>query len=99
MDVDFTAWREMDSIDPRLIVTDPDLAALLPESVARAHNVLPQGRQGNVLRLLIGDPIAFETMDLLRFVFAPCSTTLRFTLTSPESIRQGIDRVYGPPDP
>lgn len=99
MNQDYAAGGGMDYIHPRLVVTNPKLAALLPEGVAREHNVLPQGKQGRVLQLLIGDPHDFKTMDLLRFTLAQCSTTLHFTLTSPEAIRRGIDQMYGTPGP
>ena len=40
---DFREWDEMDYIQPRLIVTSPELTLLMPGVVARENNVVPQG--------------------------------------------------------
>jgi type IV pilus assembly protein PilB len=97
MDEDFSGWSGMDYVHPRLVPADPELAALLPEALAREHNVLPLGKVGRALTILIGDPNDFSTMDLLRFVLRPCSE-VRFALTSPSAIREGIQRMYGTAD-
>ena len=97
MDEDFSEWGSMDYLHPRLVITNRDLAVLLPESVAREHNVLPQGKEGRVLKILIGDPNDFSTMDLLRFVLRPCSE-VRFVLTSRRAIQEGVERMYGTAD-
>jgi hypothetical protein len=91
---EFGQWNRMDYIHPRLIVTKPESAVLLPEPVAREHNALPQGMQGRVLQILISDPNDFFAMDCIRFI--QCSgTEVCFALSSRQAIREAIDRMYG----
>jgi len=84
----------VDYIHPRLIDTSQELASLLPESLAREHNVLAQGVGGRVLTILIGDPNDFFAMDRLRFTLGSCSE-VRFVLSSRRGIQEAIERVYG----
>lgn len=86
----------MDYIHPRLIDTSPKLASLLPESLAREHNVLSQGAEGRVLTILISDPNDFFSMDCLRFTLGSCSD-VRFVLSSRRGIQEAIERVYRTP--
>src|SRR4051794_37345020 len=67
---DFHDWSGMEYIHPRLIVTRPEVASLLPETVVREHNVISQGVKGGVLTIVISDPNGFSVMDQLRFVLA-----------------------------
>lgn len=85
----------MDDIHPRLVSADPALAAFLPESMAREHGLLPQGREGRTLVVLVSNPHDFEMMDMVRFVLGACMTEVRFALTSRQAIREGVERMYG----
>jgi type IV pilus assembly protein PilB len=40
---------------------------LMPEEMIRKHTVLPVGKSGNRLKLLVHDPMDLEMMDMLRF--------------------------------
>ena len=42
-------------------------AKLMPEEMIRKHTVLPVGKTGNRLKLLVHDPMDLEMMDMLRF--------------------------------
>ncbi|MFG0273511.1 MAG: GspE/PulE family protein [Phycisphaerales bacterium] len=42
-------------------------AKLMPEEMIRKHTVLPVGKSGNRLKLLVHDPMDLEMMDMLRF--------------------------------
>jgi hypothetical protein len=84
----------MEYIDPRLIDTNPMLAHLLPEALARECNVVAQRRQGGVLHVLIGDPYDEDLKDKLMFIFGTCSE-LCFSYSSGEAIKQAVDRIYG----
>jgi type IV pilus assembly protein PilB len=89
-------WSGMDYIHPRLIVTRPEVAALLPEAVVRENNVLSQGVEGGVLTILISDPNDFDTMDKLRFILSSrCWPEIRFALSSRRGIQEAIAKVYG----
>jgi hypothetical protein len=84
----------MDYIHPRLIDARPELAALLPEPVAREHNALPQGRGGHILTVLISDPYDHFAMEYIRFIMSG-GTEVRFAVSSRRAIQEAIDRVYG----
>lgn len=40
---------------------------LIPDEIAKKHLVLPLGKSGNRLQLLISDPLDLELLDMLRF--------------------------------
>ncbi len=76
----------------RLIDTGRHLADLLPELVARECHVLPQLASARELRLLMSDPLDFETIDRVRF---HCGRKVHVALASHRAIEESIDRVYG----
>jgi type IV pilus assembly protein PilB len=80
---------------PRLIDTRRELADLMPESAARACNVLPQPSSGKALKVLMSDPLDFEAIDRVRF---HCGRPVELAMASLRSIREAIDRVYGTSD-
>ena len=41
---------------------------LVPESLARENIVMPLSQQGGLIRVIMHDPLDFETIDKLRFV-------------------------------
>ena len=41
---------------------------LVPESLARENFVMPLSQQGGIIRVIMHDPLDFETIDKLRFV-------------------------------
>ena len=84
----------MDYIDPRLIVTKPDLAVLLPEPVAHEHNALPQGMEGRSLQIQINDPNDDFVMEYIRFIQC-AGKEVRFAFSSRRAIREAIDQMYG----
>ena len=47
---EFSEWNRMDYIDPRLIVTKPDLAVLLPEPVALSTTSFRRGWKDGACR-------------------------------------------------
>ncbi|MFI5456903.1 MAG: hypothetical protein ACHRXM_15770 [Isosphaerales bacterium] len=55
-------------------------------------NVLPQPPSGTVLKVLISDPLDFETIDTVRFY---CGRQIDVALASHRAIQESIDRVYG----
>jgi hypothetical protein len=91
---DFHDWVGMEYIHPRLIVTRPEIASLLPESVVREHGVISQGVAGGILTILVSDPNDFDTMDMLRFVFGSRCHEVRFALSSRRGIQEAIYKVY-----
>ncbi len=43
---------------------EPDL---IPEELIKKHFILPQGKSGNRMKLIVHDPVNIELMDMLRF--------------------------------
>src|SRR6201999_3959750 len=41
---------------------------LVPESLARENIVMPLAQEGGLIRVIMHDPLDFETIDKLRFV-------------------------------
>jgi type II secretory ATPase GspE/PulE/Tfp pilus assembly ATPase PilB-like protein len=72
------------------------LLAMVPESVARQHNVLPVAMEGDRLWVVVPDPAKPDLAETLRFVF----NRPVFLGIAPEGeILAAIDRHYGVPDP
>jgi type IV pilus assembly protein PilB len=81
----------LEYVAPRLIDTRRELADVIPEQLARAHNVLPQPSRGAVLNVLLSDPLDFETIDRARFL---SGREIRVALASRGAIQEAIERVY-----
>ena len=85
----------LEYVPPRFIGTHRHLARLLPESVARAGNVLPQPSSGTALKILTSDLLDFEAIDRVRFA---CGRQVEVALASHQAIHEALDRVYEAPD-
>jgi type IV pilus assembly protein PilB len=74
----------------------PDVLRLVPESVARRHEVVPVRRTGNTLTLAMVDPTNVFALDDAAFV-----TNLQVlpVIASQAAVRSAIDRCYGRPRP
>ncbi|HUU42232.1 MAG TPA: ATPase, T2SS/T4P/T4SS family, partial [Planctomycetota bacterium] len=81
----------MEVIDLDTYPIDPMVVDLLPRAVARKHQVLPMGREGDVIRVAITDPLDFEALDNLRFIL---NNEIQPVLASPEAVRRAIDNFY-----
>lgn len=82
-------------IDPRDLAISvavlPELAELIPESVARDNLVLPFQGEGETLRVVVCDP-KNEAIPKLREVL---NRPIEPVLSTEEAIREAIDRYYG----
>jgi len=58
---------DMEYIDLDRNVVVPTEMHLIPEDLIRRHLVLPLGREGDRLKVVITDPLDLETLDMLRF--------------------------------
>jgi type IV pilus assembly protein PilB len=76
-----------------LSAADPRAVALLPESVARKHQVFPLAADDRTITLATANPHDLELEETLRFV-----TGRRVTLkvASPRAIAERIDETYQP---
>lgn len=65
---------------------------MVPESVARENVVIPVALEGSAIKVAISDPMAFETLDKLRFIL---NREIVVVLASKEGIQTAINRHYG----
>jgi hypothetical protein len=74
---------------------DHGLAALVPAAWAREHNVLPVLQDGDRVTAVVADVSDLEKLDeICRLTGAAFAEA---ALAAPETIRELIDAVYGPP--
>ncbi len=72
---------------------DEEALKLLSEEIIRRHGVVPIGREGNRLRVVISDPLDLETMDVLRFRL---NVDLIPVLAPPAKVRDFIEKFVNP---
>src|SRR5271156_2192303 len=65
---------------------------LVPESLARENIVMPLSQQGGLIRVIMHDPLDFETIDKLRFVL---NREIEVSLAPKDSIVEAINKYYG----
>jgi len=61
---------------------------LIPANIIKEHKVLPLGEENGKLKVIIGDPLDLETLDLLRFRLNP---NIETSLAPPSKIQRFID--------
>ena len=81
----------MEGIDLETYAVDPMVVDLLPKNVARKHQALPIGRDGDSVRVAITDPLNFEALDNIRFIL---NQEVIPVLASAQVVRDSIDRFY-----
>jgi hypothetical protein len=81
----------LEYVPPRLIDSRRELSGLIPESIARAFQVLPQPSSGIALKVLFCDPLNFEAIDAVRF---SSGRQIEMALATDRAIQESIDRVY-----
>ncbi len=82
----------MDYIDLREIEIPSGVVELIPESLARENFVMPMSQENGTIKVIMYDPMNFETIDKLRFVL---NREITIALASKESIVEAINRYYG----
>jgi type IV pilus assembly protein PilB len=70
----------------------PAVVELVPESVARENAVIPFSEEDGRLKVLVSDPLDFETFDKLAFIL---NRKVEIGLATRESILEAINRNYG----
>ena len=70
----------------------PSVIELVPESLARENIVMPLAQEGGIIRVIMHDPIDFETIDKLRFVL---NRDIEVSLAPKEAIVEAINKYYG----
>src|SRR5947199_23720 len=79
-------------IELKEIEIPPSVIELVPESLARENIVMPLASEGGVIRVIMHDPMDFETIDKLRFVL---NREIDGALAPKEAILEGINKYYG----
>ncbi len=70
----------------------PSVIELVPESLARENIVMPLAQESGVIRVIMHDPMDFETIDKLRFVL---NREIEVSLAPKEAIVEAINKYYG----
>jgi type IV pilus assembly protein PilB len=70
---------------------DPDVLKLVPEQIAKRHEVLPVKRQGNVLTLAMADPTNVLALDDVGFM---TNLQIQPMVASQGALRKAIERHY-----
>src|SRR5271155_654799 len=65
---------------------------LVPESLARENIVMPLSQESGTIRVIMHDPLDFETIDKLRFVL---NREIEVSLAPKEAIVEAINKYYG----
>jgi len=73
----------------------PAVVELVPESVARENSVLPFSEEDGKLKIVVSDPLDFETFDKLKFIL---NREVEIGLATKEQITEAINRNYGQMD-
>jgi MSHA biogenesis protein MshE len=81
----------LDVVDLRHASLDPEVVALLPESVARELHAIPIGRKGPHLEIAVGDPLMPE---LLNRLIQATESPVRMVVAGVSDIELAIDRSY-----
>ena len=82
----------LDYVDLHEIEIPPQVVELVPESLARENVVMPLAQEGGAIKVIMHDPMDFETLDKLRFVL---NREISIALAPRESIVEAINRYYG----
>jgi len=78
---------ELEYINLDQITIPPDVVKLIPEDLIKKHNILPLNRDNGRLKVVIGDPLDIDAMDMLRFRL---NMELDYCIANPTKIRTYI---------
>lgn len=82
----------LDYVDLNEVTIPATVIELVPESVARENSILPMSEEDGYLRVIMSDPLDYETQEKLRFIL---NRDVRIALAPRESIQESINRHYG----
>ena len=87
--------HDYDFIDLNNVPIPPAIVELVPESVARENAVIPFSEEDGKLKVVVSDPLDFETFDKLAFIL---NRKVDIALSTKEGITEAINRNYGQVD-
>ena len=79
-------------VELREIEIPASVIELVPESLARENIVMPLSQESGSIRVIMHDPMDFETIDKLRFVL---NREIEVSLAPKDSIVEAINKYYG----
>jgi type IV pilus assembly protein PilB len=79
-------------VELREIEIPPSVIELVPESLARENIVMPLSQESGTIRVIMHNPLDFETIDKLRFVL---NREIEVSLAPKEAIVEAINKYYG----
>jgi len=79
-------------IELREIEIPASVVELVPESLARENIVMPLAQENGAIKVIMHNPMDFETIDKLRFVL---NREIEVALAPKEAIVEAINRYYG----
>lgn len=85
--------RGLQFVDFSTTRIDPSATNVIPERLARRHNIVPFGKMANQLWIATADPDDIMAMDDLRAVAR--GLQIKLGIATPDDIQAAIDKAYG----
>jgi type IV pilus assembly protein PilB len=79
-------------VELREIEIPASVIELVPESLARENIVMPLSQDSGTIRVIMHDPLDFETIEKLRFVL---NREIAVSLAPKEAVVEAINKYYG----
>jgi len=79
-------------VDLEHINISPAVLDLVPQSLAKKHNIIPVSSGNGTVTIAVDDPMDFTAIDNLRFLL---NTNVECVLATRQSIQEAIARYYG----
>ncbi|HEX8201336.1 MAG TPA: GspE/PulE family protein [Isosphaeraceae bacterium] len=81
----------MSFIELREVEIPSSVIELVPESIARENVVMPLSQENGIIKVIMHNPLDFETIDKLRFVL---NREIEVALAPKEAIVEAINKYY-----
>lgn len=85
----------LDFVNLKEVAIPPSVIELVPESVARENAILPMSEDNGSLKVIVSDPLDYDTREKLRFIL---NRNVDVALAPREAILEAINRHYGASD-
>jgi len=85
----------LDFVNLNEVVIPPSVVELVPESVARENAVLPLSEDDGTLKVIMSDPLDYDTREKLRFIL---NRNIEVALAPRDIILESINKHYGQMD-
>jgi type IV pilus assembly protein PilB len=82
----------LDFVNLNEVVIPPSVIKQLPESVARENAILPLSEEGGTLKVIMSNPLDYDTREKLRFIL---NRNIEIVLAPRDMILNSINKYYG----